>query len=572
MTSKLTGHRLLSCVARLGLLPTTALITAGIAVVSISLTVGVNLWLGRSHLPGLLLATGIPLLVAPYGVYLLVRFSTLYAERMRSQEALERTQRIMKTAEQLAHIGTLEWDIVADRQIWSDEAFRIIGREPQSFAPTSQAFADALHPDDRKRVLKAMTEAVQHGKPFDIECRVLRTDGSVRTVHARNELSRTESGRPWRITGIAHDITERVRMEQSLRQSEELYRNLVEGSIQGLFVHRDGKLLFANQALARLLGFPSVEALLAAGSPAQWGNPGEREPVRSACPMAAAEERSGEHYESRIKRADGSELWVEDIAKPILWEGEPATQVVYVDITERKRVQELKDSFVSVVSHELKTPVTSLVGATSLLQELERENISGEAAELVQICARNALRLHQLVDDILSIQQLNTGTFELSPEPSYVRLLVSQAVELNRAFATECGVTLELGATDNGLVLVDPTRFQQVMANLLSNSAKYTHEGDTVRVDALRAGDAMRISVTDHGPGITEEFRAHIFDRFARAEKTESRVMGGTGLGLSIAKAFVERMGGTLGFQSEPHHCTSFTIELPLLPEEASTG
>ena len=114
--------------------------------------------------------------------------------------------------------------------------------------------------------------------------------------------------------------------------------------------------------------------------------------------------------------------------------------------------------------------------------------------------------LDQLRGFILSIQQLNTGTFELSPEPSYVRLLVSQAVELNRAFATECGVTLELGATDNGLVLVDPTRFQQVMANLLSNSAKYTHEGDTVRVDALRAGDAMRISVTDHGPGITEEF------------------------------------------------------------------
>lgn len=559
-------------IQRFGVWPTTILVTALIAAVSATVTLAVDLLLGHTLMPDVVLASVLPVLLAPPVAYTMARISVLYGEQQAWQQELERNQRIMQTAEQLAHIGTLEWDIIADQQVWSDEAFRIVGWEPRSLVPTPQAFAHTLHPDDKKRVLVAMNDAVWHGKPFDIECRVIRTDGSERTVHARSELMLTADGQPWRITGIAHDITERVRMEQELRLSEELYRNLVEGSIQGLFVHRDGQLLFANQALARLLGYPSVAALLAVGSPAHWSNPREREPIREPHPSLAADEPPAEHHESKVKRADGSELWVEDIAKPILWEGAPATQVVYVDITERKRSQQVKDAFVSVVSHELKTPVTSLVGAMHLLQSLSLQDADGEAQELIEISARNALRLRQLVDDILSIQQINTGTFKMSPEPSHVSLLVSQAVEVNRPFATECGVTLAIGTCEEGRVLVDPGRFLQVMTNLLSNSAKYTHEGDTVRVDAVRAGNNMRISVTDHGPGITEAFRAHIFDRFARAEKTESRVMGGTGLGLSIAKAFVERMGGSLGFESEPHRSTSFTVELPLLPEEASVG
>lgn len=567
-----SSHRLNALILRVGVWPTTTLVTAVVAAVSASVTLAVDLLLGHPLLPDLVLASVLPMLLAPPVAYTMARLSMLHGEQLAWQRELERNQRIMETAEQLAHIGTLEWDIIADQQVWSDEAFRIVGWEPRSLVPTAQAFADTLHPDDKKRVLVAMNDAVWQGKPFDIECRVIRTDGSVRTVHARSELMHTADGRPWRITGIAHDITERVQAEQNLRQSEELYRNLVEGSIQGLFVHRDGKLLFANRALARLLGYSSVAELLAVGSPSHWSNPRERERLPEPQSADTAHEGPLEHHESKVKRKDGSELWVEDIAKPIWWEGEPATQVVYVDITERKRSQQLKDSFVSVVSHELKTPVTSLVGATNLLQGLGLEAVNREAAELVEISARNALRLRQLVDDILSIQQLNTGTFKMSPEPSDLRLLVSQAVEMNRLFARECGVALEIGTCDEGVVLVDPGRFQQVMTNLLSNSAKYTHEGDTVRVDAVRAGKAVRISVTDHGPGITEEFRAHIFDRFARAENTESRVMGGTGLGLSIAKAFVEHMGGTLGFESEPHRSTSFTIELPLLPEEASAG
>ncbi len=559
-------------IRRMGVVPTTLLVTAAITLVSIAVTLAVVLLMRHPLLPGIVLAAVLPIILALPGVYTMTRLAKLYSEQQVWQREQERNQRIMETAEQLAHIGTLEWDIIADQQVWSDEAYRIIGHEPQSFSPNARAFADALHPDDKKRVLEAMNDAVWHEKPFDLECRVIRPDGSVRTVHARNELMYTDDGRPWRITGIAHDITERVEMEQHLRQSEELYRSLVEGSIQGLFVHRDGALLFANQALARLLGFPSVEALLAVGTPAHWSNPGEREPVQEPHPASGAEACALEHHESKVKREDGSALWVEDIAKPILWEGAPATQVVYVDITERKRSQQLKDSFVSVVSHELKTPVTSLVGAIDLLQGLPLHESDEEAGELIDISARNALRLRQLVDDILSIQQINTGSFKLSPKPTLISFLVNQAVESHRPFAAESGVSLAIGTCEEAMVLVDPQRFLQVMTNLLSNSARYTHEGDTVYVDAVHTGDGVRISVTDHGPGITEEFRSHIFDRFARAENTESRVVGGTGLGLNLAKTFVERMGGTLGFESAPHRSTSFHIDLPLYAEEASTG
>ncbi|MCH7769087.1 MAG: PAS domain-containing protein, partial [Nitrospinae bacterium] len=144
------------------------------------------------------------------------------SERKRMEDALKNSERIMKTAEQVAHFGSTEWDIVENKQFWSDEIFRILGREPQSFEPSEKAFADILHPEDRKRVLLAMSDAVREGGTFEIECRIVRPDGTHRALLATGEVFRDESGKPLRMTGTTQDITERRHLEVQLHHAQKM--------------------------------------------------------------------------------------------------------------------------------------------------------------------------------------------------------------------------------------------------------------------------------------------------------------------------------------------------------------
>ena len=554
---------------RFGVWPTTIAVSGVITAVSVSITVAVAVLMDHDLVPDVYLAAALPMLLAPPVAFMMARFSELYAEQVRSQVEMATNERIMKKAELLAHFGSLEWDVVTNKQIWSDEVFRIVGRDRQSFEPNEMSFSDVLHPEDKKRVLVAMNDAVWGGKPFDIECRVLRPDGSQRTVHAQGELIRTDSGQPWRITGTVHDITERGRMEENLRQSEERYRNLVEGSIQGILINSDRDVLFVNQAFADLYGYESPEEIYKLDDLWATVAPEERERLLEYHKSRIKGEKVPQQYEFQGMKKDGTRFWLEHRARVVEWEGQDAVLSTRVDITERKRSQELKAAFISIVSHELKTPITSLIGAINLLRGIPFADAGGEADELIDIATSNASRLHQLVDDILDIQQIDAGSFNLRPEPTNVRYLVTQAVESNLTFARGFGVSLVTQSCDNITVLVDPHRFLQVLTNLISNAAKYTCHGDTVTVRAVRNGELVRISVTDHGPGIPEEFRSRIFGRFARVDTAASRAMGSTGLGLSIAKAFAEKMGGSIGFESQPGVATTFFVDMPILDDES---
>jgi signal transduction histidine kinase len=139
-----------------------------------------------------------------------------------------------------------------------------------------------------------------------------------------------------------------------------------------------------------------------------------------------------------------------------------------------------------------------------------------------------------------------------------------QAVEANEGYARKFNVSLQLDAIDEVCVTVDPDRFVQVMSNLLSNAVKYSPPGGAVQVWSDRRGETVRINVRDHGPGIPEDFRGRIFERFSQADASTTRQKGGTGLGLHIAKRFVEHMHGRIGYESETGRGSTFWVELPV--------
>jgi DNA-binding response OmpR family regulator len=180
--------------------------------------------------------------------------------------------------------------------------------------------------------------------------------------------------------------------------------------------------------------------------------------------------------------------------------------------------------------------------------------------------------LVRLINDILDIEKIESGKMVFHLKPFEVAPVVEQAIEATRSYAEQYGVTFENSVTANShhlKVVADTDRLTQVIVNLLSNAAKFSPRGETVKIETLTLSDRwLRISVSDKGPGITEEFKSRIFQKFAQADSSDTRQKGGTGLGLSICKAIVEKFKGTINFTTQPGKGSTFYVDLPLVEEE----
>jgi PAS domain S-box-containing protein len=270
------------------------------------------------------------------------------------------------------------------------------------------------------------------------------------------------------------------------------------------------------------------------------------------------------------RRRDGQSFPVDVAFGPM--ELATGTHVVAVvrDVSERHRLDEMKSDFIATVSHELRTPLTSIVGALSLLASNSAGDLPSSAAKLIEIAHRNGQRLVRLINDVLSIQKIESGKLELDFGPVTLKDVAERSVEGISGMAYALGVSLELIAEDDGPVYADDERLIQVVTNLLSNACKYSPRGGTVTITVRRLQHFVRLSVRDRGPGIPIEFRSSIFSKFSQAHDAHSK--SGTGLGLIIAREITEMNGGSLWFESEPGDGATFHVDLPLAVSRAGDG
>ena len=237
-----------------------------------------------------------------------------------------------------------------------------------------------------------------------------------------------------------------------------------------------------------------------------------------------------------------------------------------MDLTEHKRIEQMKDEFVSTVSHELRTPLTSISGALGLVTGGALGDVPKDIREMLEIAHRNSLRLGHLINDLLDMEKIAAGKMSFDMREHPLRRLLEEALESNQAFAEHLGVDCVLKDVAAVNIWVDGLRLQQVLSNFLSNAIKYTPEGGQVTLHCTPTdGGGVRINVTDQGPGIAPGFRSRVFEKFAQADASDSRQKGGTGLGLAISKEFIERMGGRVGFDTSEGNGTTFWCELPIL-------
>ncbi len=240
---------------------------------------------------------------------------------------------------------------------------------------------------------------------------------------------------------------------------------------------------------------------------------------------------------------------------------------VIEDISLAQAMERMKSEFTAVVSHELRTPLTSIRGSLGLILGALSTSLTPKVRDLLEIAQSNCERLVLLVNDILDMEKFSAGQMRFDMRPVPLASVVLQAVEANEGYARRVNARIELAPVpDAWTVEVDPERFIQVMSNLLSNAAKYSPPGGVVRVWSERRGDTLRVSVGDNGPGIPDEFRQRIFEKFSQADASATREKGGTGLGLHIARRFIEHMNGRIGFESQPGDGSTFWVELPAVP------
>lgn len=257
----------------------------------------------------------------------------------------------------------------------------------------------------------------------------------------------------------------------------------------------------------------------------------------------------------RIIRQDGQVGWVHELAQ-MLPESDNRDLIMIgsvQDVTERMRLQHMKDDFISTVSHELRTPLTSITGALKLLQATEACNLGEPGRNLLNIANSNSERLLYLINDLLDIEKLVAGKMTFNLESRNVIPLIQRALSDHTTYAEKAKLTLVLdtsGTARETKICIDEHRFQQVLANLLSNAIKYSPPGGEVLVQVWRLRGNLEIAVEDQGAGIPEKYQHKIFERFTQADASDTKAKGGTGLGLALCKELVEGMHGTIGLDS----------------------
>jgi PAS domain S-box-containing protein len=370
-------------------------------------------------------------------------------------------------------------------------------------------------------------------------------------------------------------IIERLgRAQANLRGSETKYRNLLEGSLQGVCVHRNMVPVFVTQSFAEIFGYDSVDDIMAMGSMLPLFLPEEHEAItRNALARIRGEPLPSTVTERRAIRRDGSHIWIEVRVARVLWEGEPAVQVAFIDITQRKNVDRMKNDFISTVSHELRTPLTSISGSLGLISAGMAGKVPDEANNLVKIANNNSDRLVRLINDILDIEKIESGRMEIELYLVQVWSLLEMAAESNRGFPERFGISIEIsGAPTDARVLGGVDQLKQVLTNLLSNAIKFSPLRGTIEIGAQRnAGGMLQFFVTDHGRGIPSDFRDRIFEKFTQADQNEQGESG-TGLGASICKLLVERHNGKVGFTSEEGVGSTFYFELAEYEDQSAAA
>ncbi len=456
----------------------------------------------------------------------------------------------------------------------------IYGVQPDDVKTDAASVFNALHPSDIGWVSESISASAASLKDWTATYRIKHPSRGEIWVRGEARPERLEDGSTlW--NGYIQDITEEKLAAIKLQEINALREAIFDAaSISIISTDPKGLIKTFNQGAEDLLGYSAGEVIDLL-TPLKFHIPEEiaararvlaqelSVEINPGVDVFTVKSREGGEDENEwtYVRKDGSRVPVIMSASALRGPDGQITGYLNLarDISEIKRIDRLKSEFISTVSHELRTPLTAISGALGIIVNGAAGEMPDTANKMLNIAHKNSLRLIHLVNDLLDMDKLTAGKmhFELKFQP--ILPIVAQSIEANSAYAAQYNVKFKLNSMirDDLRVNIDAQRLQQVLANFLSNAAKFSPPEDVIELRVENVYHTVRVSVIDKGPGIPEEFRNRIFQKFSQADSSDTRQKGGTGLGLAICKEIIERMGGRIGFMSDGVKGTQFYFDLP---------
>ncbi|MGC1309109.1 MAG: PAS domain-containing protein [Phormidesmis sp.] len=520
-----------------------------------------------------------------------------------TEVALRESEKRYALAVQGSRDGLWDWNVITDEVYYSPQFKAILGYQDSAIASEFSEFALRLHPEDRHRTLAALQQHLTEKTPYDVEYRLQTKQGNYCWIYARGQAVWNESEQPTRMAGSITDITGRKQTEgqlkDSLKELADVKFALDRSSFLAITDAR-GQINEVNDQFCKISEYGRSELI---GKNHRLINSGHH-PTEFFQEMWQTITH-GNVWQGEIKNQakNGSFYWVDTTIVPIVGESGVLLQFVAIrnDITERKqaeaelrqlndklegqvqartqeleqRAQELERSnaeleqFAYVASHDLQEPLRTVSSFTELLAQEYGDRLDGEAEEYIEFIVDGALRMQQLVKDLLLYSRLNSRGKAFAPT-ACESVLKRALGNFQLAIAQSKGQITHDPLPD---VYADESQVQQLFQNLISNALKFRAEAPPhVHISATASAEPSgdwTFCVSDNGIGIEPEYREQIFEIFRRLHSR--RIYAGTGIGLAICRKIVQRHGGQIWVEDSPEKGAAFYFTLPSKPELAKT-
>ncbi|MFT3747745.1 MAG: PAS domain S-box protein [Agriterribacter sp.] len=486
-------------------------------------------------------------------------------EKVEARKKVEDAEERLRIALESAELATWDLDLKTRHLIYSPRLKEIFGLEPSSEI-THQQLRSQVHPKDLKEVVEKAFEQAMITGIYTYEARIIRGDGILRWIRLQGKVF-YEEGVPSKIIGILRDITEDKFYEQELEEREQKFRLLADSMPQLIWTSDEkGSINYYNSAVYDYSGL-SFQDLHGDGLLKIVHSDEQQENSR----LWQHSVSTGEDFifEHRFRRFDGEYRWQLSRAIPQrdadgviqMWVG------TSTDIHDIKEIDQQKDYFISMASHELKTPVTSLKGYTQLLQSKYENSGDNFLITSLNVIDKQTVRLNKLISELLDLSKIKLGNLVFEEEDFDLNKFLSETMEEKRMINP--GFVINYDYKQPAFIYADKDRVRQVIANLINNAVKYSPSSNIIDVKSEITDNEVIVTIKDNGIGISKKDQAKIFERFYRVPNKNTKTYPGFGIGLYIASEIIKRSRGTIGVTSEPGKGSTFHFSLPLKVKSA---
>lgn len=484
----------------------------------------------------------------------------LYKYQTYLEDIVKQRTKILSEQSQIidqTHDSVISTDLKGNITSWNQGADRLFG---YTFEEAIGKHISLLYPENSHEFLqnKIISPVLQNGE-HHIEVKMLRKSGDIFYAQLSLSMLYGDDGSPKGMVGFSMDITTRKKAEQELGR----LKSSLDLVVDSVFMFSPGTLhiFYSNSSTELISGYSHQE--ISRMSPLELFSDKER--LKDIIKRMSIGKLNVSKYETFLNNKNGTKIPVEVLLQYISPPNEPARFITILhDHTEIKKVDRIKSDFISTVSHELRTPLTSIRGSLGLIMNDAVGNVPKKLLKFLRIASTNTDRLLLIINDILDIDQIESGKMSFHFKTQELMPIVKQSIQAIASYADQFSVNLSIKSSlDNGLIYADSDRLIQVMNNLLSNAVKFSPKGETVDITVARNRNVLRVSITDYGTGIPEELQPRLFDKFSQSDSQHNNKISGTGLGLAISKSIIKKHAGNISYVTRENIGTTMFIELP---------